>query len=334
MNKNKYNFAFIIDDNFPYIAFTCATESIRIANLDRLQNFFSYKCFSIKNNTVQASNGTIWNVDGLIDNIDETDYIFLFTGENYSTSDFRKITSFLRKKHHEQTPILGIGAGAFLLAEAGLLNNNKVSIHWKFKRNFMAKFPNINVVNDLWTTNSNQVNSCAGALSMLDFMLDLIKQLCGVSLSKEVSNHFIHNERIHSEAQRVDLDFGNPNEKFICKKAIAIMEDNIEFPIKISEIATNLGLSVRTLEREFTYSHQMSPMKFYLRLRLNYAKNFLSYDNYKINVISNKCGFNYNSVFNNAFKKEFHLTPKEFRNSVRKNQNENIKPEIKNLNIN
>ena len=211
------------------------------------------------------------------------------------------------------------------------MNNNNVAIHWKFKRNFIEKFPNINVVNDIWAINSNNVNTCAGALTMLDFMINLIKNYCGVSLSKEVANHFIHNERDSLTPQRQDLDFGNPNEKFVCKKAIAIMENNIEFPIKISEIADKFGLSVRTLEREFHYNHQMSPMKFYLRLRLNHAKNFLSYENYKINIISNKCGFNYQSVFNNAFKKEFNFTPTEYRNAVRKSLNENIKPEIKNL---
>ena len=110
------------------------------------------------------------------------------------------------------------------------------------------------------------------------------------------------------------------------------LKNNIEFPTKISEIANRLQLSVRTLEREFIYAHSMSPLKFYLRLRLNHAKNFLYYENYKINVISNMCGFNYNSVFNHAFKKEFQITPKEYRNNSRKFQNEHIKPELKKLN--
>lgn len=334
MKKEHYNFSFIIDDNFPYIAFTCASECIRVANLDRLKSFFDFKTYSINNNFVQASNGKTWTCDGTIEDINETDYIFLFTGENYNEVDIKKVSSFLRVQHHKQIPIVGIGAGAFILAEAGLLNHNKVVVHWKFKKNFQEKFPNLNLVNDLWVANDNQVNTCAGALTMLDFMLDLIKKYCGATLSNEVKNHFIHDHRYSTQSQREEFEFNNLKEKFICKKAIAIMEDNIEFPLKISDIAFRLGLSIRTLEREFIYSHAMSPIKFYLKLRLNHAKNFLSYENYKINIISGKCGFNYNSVFNNAFKKEFKLTPKEYRNNVRKNQNSNIIPEIKDLNIN
>ena len=334
MKKEQYNFSFIIDDNLPLIAFTCASECIRISNLNRLKNFFNYKCYSINGDIVQASNGTPMNCDGKIDDIDKSDYIFLFTGENYNELDIKKISSFLRVQHHKQIPIVGIGAGAFILAEAGLLNHNKVAVHWKFRKNFQEKFPNINLVNDLWVSNENKVNTCAGALTMLDFMLDLIKKYCGATLSNEVKNHFIYNHRESTQSQREEFEFNSLKEKFICKKAIAIMEDNIEFPLKISDIAFRLGLSIRTLEREFIYSHAMSPIKFYLKLRLNHAKNFLSYENYKINIISSKCGFNYNSVFNNAFKKEFKLTPKEFRNNVRKDQNSNINPEIKNLNIN
>ena len=330
MSENEYNFSFILDDNFPYIAFTCATECIRVSNLDRFKSFFNYKCYSIKNNYVQASNGTNWSVDGTIDNIDKTDYIFVFAGDNYNELDKKKISSFLRAHHHKHIPIVGIGAGAFILAEAGLLNFNSAAVHWKFKKNFKEKFPDIEVVNDLWVSNKSQVNTCAGALTMLDFMLDLIKNYCGSTLANEVKNHFIHDLRSSTQSQREEYEFNNLNQKFICKKAIAIMEDNIEFPLKISEIANKLGLSIRTLEREFIYSHGMSPIKFYLRLRLNHARNFLSFENYKINIISGKCGFNYNSVFNNAFKKEFNLTPKEYRNYVRKNQNSNINPEIKN----
>ena len=51
-------------------------------------------------------------------------------------------------QHHKQIPIVGIGAGAFILAEAGLLNHNKVAVHWKFKKNFQEKFPYLNLVND------------------------------------------------------------------------------------------------------------------------------------------------------------------------------------------
>ena len=331
MKKNKFEFAFIIGDQFPDFSFLCATECIKIANRDRAEDFFTYKVYSIDNKNVLASNGSIVSMDDLIENISTPDYIFLFDGDTYSEKNNVKINSFLRKKHHEQVPILAVASAPFILAEAGLITNIDVTIHWRFKTLFKERYPHINVVNDLCVINKNHINFCAGGLAMLDFMINLVKQYYGFALGNEIANHFIHNERKLSNPQRKDLEFSNPNEKFICKKAIGIMDDNIEFPIKISEIATKLSLSVRTLEREFIYAHSMSPLKFYLRLRLNHAKNFLYYENYKINVISNMCGFNYNSVFNHAFKKEFHITPKEYRNNSRKFQNEHIKPELKKL---
>ena len=329
MKKNKFEFAFILGDNFPNFSFLCAIECIKIANRDYSEDFFTYKIYSKENKKFLESNGYTFKADDLIENIVNPDYIFIFDGDTFSEKNNNKVISIVRKKHHERIPILAIASAPFILAKAGLINNIDITIHWRFKTLFKERFPDINVVNDLCVINKNNINSCAGGLAMLDFMLSLIKEHSSFSHAIEIANHFLHKERNFSDPQREDLEFSNPNEKFISKKAIAIMEDNIEVPIKISKISNKLNLSLRTLEREFIYAHGMSPLKFYLRLRLNHAKHFLYYENYKINVISVMCGFNYNSVFNQAFKKEFHLTPKEYRNSSRKYQNEHIKPEIK-----
>jgi transcriptional regulator GlxA family with amidase domain len=64
----------------------------------------------------------------------------------------------------------------------------------------------------------------------------------------------------------------------------------------------------------------MTPIKFYLSLRIQNARNLLFYDEYKIADVANMCGFNYNSMFINTFKKFYKKTPSEFRKYFRKKQ--------------
>ena len=73
--------------------------------------------------------------------------------------------------------------------------------------------------------------------------------------------------------------------------------------MKINEITKKLNISLRTLERKFYKLYKMSPIKFYVNLRIKFARNLLFYDDRKINEISSIAGFNYNSVFINSFKK-------------------------------
>ena len=98
------------------------------------------------------------------------------------------------------------------------------------------------------------------------------------------------------------------------------MEKNIETPIKINEIAKKLNISLRTLERKFYNLYKMSPIKFYVKLRIKFARNLLFYDDRKINEISSIAGFNYNSVFINSFKKIYNKTPSEYRKYFRNQQ--------------
>ena len=64
----------------------------------------------------------------------------------------------------------------------------------------------------------------------------------------------------------------------------------------------------------------MSPIKFYVNLRIKFARNLLFYDDRKINEISSIAGFNYNSVFINSFKKIYNKTPSEYRKYFRRQQ--------------
>ena len=72
----------------------------------------------------------------------------------------------------------------------------------------------------------------------------------------------------------------------------------------------------------------MRTIKFYIKIRLTYARNFLFYEDYKINDIAHICGFHYNSIFINAFVKEFNKTPTEFRKYFRKKQNSTLQTRI------
>ena len=112
----------------------------------------------------------------------------------------------------------------------------------------------------------------------------------------------------------------NPLIDNICQKSILIMEKNIETPLKINEIAKKLNTSLRTLERKFYKIYKMSPIKFYVNLRVKFARNLLFYDDRKINEISSIAGFNYNSVFINSFKKIYNKTPSEYRKYFRRQQ--------------
>ena len=130
----------------------------------------------------------------------------------------------------------------------------------------------------------------AGGISTLDLILECIKKIKGKDYSDEIAQALIYRPREKSTMQK-DNQF-NPLIDNICQKSILIMEKNIETPLKINEIAKKLNTSLRTLERKFYKIYKMSPIKFYVNLRIKFARNLLFYDDRKINEISSIAGFN------------------------------------------
>jgi len=231
----------------------------------------------------------------------------------------KKLFSALRIAHKNLSKIIAVDTGAFLIAESGLINKETiVCTHWETKSNFIERYPDIKIVENIYTINANGLMFAAGGISTLDLILECIKKIKGKDYSDEIAHALIYRPREQSTMQKDDQF--NPLIDNICQKSILIMEKNIETPLKINEIAKKLNTSLRTLERKFYKIYKMSPIKFYVNLRVKFARNLLFYDDRKINEISSIAGFNYNSVFINSFKKIYNKTPSEYRKYFRNQQ--------------
>src|SRR5262249_10940801 len=91
------------------------------------------------------------------------------------------------------------------------------------------------------------------------------------------------------------------------------------------------GVSHKTVLRECLRSFEETPMRLYLRIRLQAARNMLFYEEFGIKDVATACGFSYPSVFSRAFHAQFGMGPREFRASLRGQQHQGYRPEVRRL---
>ena len=227
--------------------------------------------------------------------------------------------SSLRYFHKNGSKLIAVDTGAFCIAEAGLITKNtKICLHWEAKKNFIERYPYKEVINEKYILNDNGLYFSSGGVSILDLFLRIISELKGKNFAKEVSNALIYEP--HKNILQASHSFKNTSDNLICNRVIKIMEENIDNPLKMRDIAKEINISLRTIERYFLEYLGVTPIKFYLRLRIQYARNLLFYDEFKIADVANMCGFNYNSLFINTFKRFYKKTPSEFRKYFRRKQ--------------
>lgn len=150
-------------------------------------------------------------------------------------------------------------------------------------------------------------------------MLSLIADRKGADIAALVTDELIHHRmRQPNERQRMDLRarLGVANPKILT--VAALMEENLEEPLSCSTLAKRAGLSPRQLERLFRKYIGETPTRYYLRLRLDKARQLLRQTSMPILSVGLACGFISASHFSSSYSHHFGKTPSEERSAVRR----------------
>ena len=321
-------FRFILQPEFPLNALILASEALRIANQNSGKHLFDWTLVSITGKDVRASNGMWITVDHGLNALSQADYYFIFAGNLPTQNNSSTLLRKLREMYCCGATVVGVDTGAFVLAQAGLINESTI-VHWEAAPTFLERFPRLQIKDHLYQT-TGTVISCAGGIATLDLMLYLIKQHYGESLSSEVANALVYQPREAAQPQRTDNRPTN-NMRSLSERLIRLMQQNLDFPLTARVIAGKLNVSQSTLERHCRRHLGNSLMSLYRGVRLTAARNHLFYTDGTIYETAFAFGFSSVSVFSRTFKTYFGQTPSKFRMSFREKQNHTRLPEVDRL---
>ena len=161
-------------------------------------------------------------------------------------------------------------------------------------------------------------------------MLHLIGMKHGRDLAQIVADGFVHTRpRRDAEHQRASPDeVVGPHDRRLAR-VLRAMEGNLESPLPARTLAASAGASLRQLERLIRDRFDDTPTGYYLKLRLQAARNQLFYGDLPIQEIATACGFSSPSVLSRTFRAHFGLSPREFRNQFSGDQLQRFRPEIR-----
>ena len=98
-----------------------------------------------------------------------------------------------------------------------------------------------------------------------------------------------------------------------------IMEDNFTFNLSLEEYAQMCHRSLSSFKRDFKKHFQVSPRKWLLNKRLDYAALLLRNSDHNITEIVYESGFEDSSHFSRVFKEKFNLSPSQYRKEIKEN---------------
>lgn len=231
---------------------------------------------------------------------------------------YPELTQWLRTFQGSEVIICAAGTGSYFLAEAGLLNNKVGTTHWYYFDQFQQTYPEVLLQRDRFITKAGNLY-CAGSVnSVRDVMLHFIEEYFSESVANQVSRHFTH----EIKRSYISSFLKNAPQNTHDDESIIEMQEwmhscyNDEITLEI--LAEKFDISIRSLNRRFKQATGKSPMQYLQQVRIENAQELLKTSNLSIAEVAYSVGYPDNSYFSALFRKAISLSPKQYRNLVRK----------------
>jgi len=281
---------------------------------------YKWRLASFDGKPVAASNGVLCAVNTSLEEErrkmagpERPSMVVVCSGINVESYSNRSAFAWLREEYNRGVAIGGLCTGAHVLAAAGLLSGKRCAIHWENLPGFSEAFPKANVFADLFEVDQN-IYTCAGGTAALDMMLKLIGDDFDDNLVNRVCEQVL-TDRVRSPTDRQRLPLrarlGVQNSKVL--SIIELMEANLAEPLSLIEIADQVDLSRRQIERLFRTEMGRSPARYYLEIRLDRARHLLLQSSMPVVEVAVACGFVSASHFSKCYRDFFGRTPRKER---------------------
>ena len=302
-------FVFLLLDKFTMMSFAGAVEPLRIANRVAGKKLFDWILIGEGGGTVSCSNGASFRLDAGLIELERDDTLLVCGGIDVQKVTTKPIISWLRREARRGMMIGGICTGGWAMAKAGLLDGKKATIHWENQDGFLEEFEDVRLTKSIFVIDGSRMTT-AGGTSSIDLMLKLIAADHGDELANTVADQLIYTSiRTDQDTQRLSIPtrIGVRHPKL--SQVIQMMENNIEDPISPADLAEDVGMSTRQLERLFRRYLNRSPKRYYMELRLQKARNLLMQTDMSVINVALACGFASPSHFSKCYRAHYNTTP-------------------------
>ncbi|MEJ7139300.1 GlxA family transcriptional regulator [Amphibiibacter pelophylacis] len=302
-------YGLLLVPQFSLIALGAVVDPLRLANGVLGRRVYEYVTLGLGPEAVASSDGIRVVPDCAMADSGRLDAVFVIGPNPIQRNGLGEITGWLRRQAARGAALGGVDTGSYYLAQAGLLDGYRCTIHWEDRDLLLEAFPQLIVSTCLAEIDRDRY-TCSGGVSPIDLMIRLLSRPPGhPAMAAQVADLLLAQQRRPDERQalcRLQRQAQSPG---LLIDALEMMENNVEEPLSLAEISHHLGLARRTLERLFQRQTGQSPGQKYLQIRLERARLALLRGNRPVDEVAQSAGFASTSHFIARYRQAYGKTP-------------------------
>jgi transcriptional regulator GlxA family with amidase domain len=252
--------------------------------------------------------------------LDEAAYDTLLIAGGNGSRNFARLeptVAWLRRRAGQVRRTVSVCSGAYLLAEAGLLDGKRATTHWGRSDHFARRYPKVRLEPDRIFVREGEIWSSAGITAGIDLALAMIEDDFGCEVARQTAQQLVvHQRRPGGQSQfSALLDMGGPNGRFA--ELMDWMRDRLCEPLGVERLADQAAMSPRHFARAFTAETGVTPAKAVERLRLEAARVRVESSHEPIDRVAESAGFRDPERMRRAFLRAFGQPPQALRRAAR-----------------
>jgi transcriptional regulator GlxA family with amidase domain len=279
---------------------------------------FDFKVCSAESGKLHTSGGFDIAVHHGLSALKKADIIIVPSWRDPDEKPPSALLKALNAAYARGAKIVGLCLGAFVLAEAGLLQGRTATTHWAFAQDFAKRYPEVILDADVLYVEDRGIVTSAGTAAGIDCCLYLLRQLHGSQVANSVARRLVvPPHRQGGQAQFIEQPMPKSSADSRLSELFDWIRENLHLTHTVDALAERALMSRRTFTRQFKLLTGMGCVSWLLVERLAYAQRLLELTSGSIEVVAERTGFGSPESLRLHFRRQFGIAPSEWRKQFR-----------------
>lgn len=224
----------------------------------------------------------------------------------------------LRLAHARGCRILSLCTGAFVLAEAGLLDGRPAATHWAECDELARRFPHLSVDPGVLFVDDGDILTGAGSAASIDLCLHIVRQDYGSDVATRLARQLVvPPQRDGGQAQYIEMPLPLTDESGLFADTLAWVQEHLDEAVTVQDLAVRSAMSPRTFARRFLDATGTTPYQWIVRQRVQLAQRLLEVGDLPIEAVAQQSGFCTAGNLRKHFARVVGVNPQAYRNHFR-----------------
>ena len=314
-NSRRHRVALVVLNGTTQFELGIAYEVFGVDRSALTPHWYEFMLVAGEPGPLRTEAGFVFDADHDLSELDSADTIVVpACNDGLGTPELR---AALCAAHARGARIASICTGAFILAEAGLLDGRRATTHWAHTSRLVEDYRNVDVYPDVLYVEDGGILTSAGAAAGIDLCLHMVRADFGSDVANAVARRLVvPPHRDGGQAQFIDAPMprsDNDGLGPLLDWALARLDE----PLTLDDLARQAHISTRTLVRRFQAATATTPLQWLLAQRVRRARHLLEATDEPVERVASMAGFGTAANLRQHFTRTVGVAPMAYRRTFR-----------------